>query len=208
MGVWAIGCRMPRVFVVSATDDEVTRALDGYARSWVRNARKHTSRHSRNERAERIRELLAANRKDVVFFFLHGRKSPAGIVDHHGAVVVGEPTAELLASRLICGTCYSLDGFAGLAVARRGTVIGYKGYQWVPQDPRRAREMQDAALAAHRALLRGQDAESAANSARREYQAVADMWSRDGTFEGQVLSSYAISNSKAVGFKGVAGRTI
>jgi hypothetical protein len=194
--------------VVSATDDEVTRALDGYARSWVRNARRQTSRHSRNERAERIRELLAANRKDAVFFFLHGRKSPAGIVDQHGAAVVGKPTAELLASRLICGTCYSLDGFAALAVARRGTVIGYKGFQWVPHDPRRAREMQDAALAAHRALLRGQDAESAAKSAWREYQAVADMWSRDGTFEGQVLSSYAISNSKAVGFKGVAGRTI
>jgi len=196
---------MSDVLVISSEHDEVTRTLDYYARCYVRDARSLRTFHLRGERPPRIHEVLRANRDAAMFLFLHGRLAPAGVVvGHREEEVIGKRTADLLRSRVICGTCYSLNGFADMAVARGGTVIGYDGEMFVPTKQRRAREMMEAALAAHHALKANETAGRAAESARDAYRNLADVWYNTQTIEGQVHAAVANANADAVGFKGAA----
>jgi hypothetical protein len=191
-----------KVLVVSGGYDDVTEVLDDYAACYVREAKSQGTVHVRGTDVTAIHQVLQMHRDAAIFFFLHGRLKPPGVV--LGLLeneVIGTKTANLLQSRIICGTCFSLNGFAKMAVARKSTVIGYDGEMFVATKKQRAREMKEAALTAHRALNAGEHAESAAGRARDAYLNLADKW-YNSTIEGQVHAAAAHANSDAVGVKG------
>jgi hypothetical protein len=192
----------PRVIVISGGHDGVTEVLDEYAVSYIRDTESSGAVHVRGADVAAIHQVLQMHRDAAIFFFLHGRLKPAGVVvGLSDDEVIGTKNANLLRSRIICGTCYSLNGLAKMAVSRGSTVIGYDGEMFVATKQQKAREMQAAALTAHRALNAGEHAESAAGMARDAYLALADMW-YDSTIEGQVHAAAAHANSDAVGVKG------
>jgi hypothetical protein len=194
---------LPSVLVVSNNHDLVTEVLDRYATSYMRGSKSKDALHVRSPSVVAIHEVLQAHRDAAIFFFLHRRFEPPGvIVGQSEEEVVGAKTADLLQSRIICGTCYSLNGFAKLAVARGSTVIGYDGEMFIPTKRPRALEMKEAALAAQRALKDDEDAASAAKKAREAYKKLADHWFGMQTIEGQVHAAAANANSDAIGVKG------
>jgi hypothetical protein len=194
----------PRVIVISGNHDEVTGVLHGYATSYVRGAGSNGTVHVKDENAIGIQQAFRTYPKAALFFFLHGRDKPPGVtVGKLEEEVVGKRTISLLKSRIICGTCYSLNGFAQLAMAQKCTVIGYDGVMIVPTKEKRAREMRKAALAAHSALKVNENAATATELARNAYQELSDRWYAEaGAFEGQFLGAVASANAQAIGLKG------
>jgi hypothetical protein len=192
----------PRVLVVSGGHDDVTQVLDDYAACYIRDTRSQGAVHVRNADVTAIHQVLETHRDAAIFFFLHGRLKPPGVVlGQSEDEVIGTKNAKLLKSRIICGTCYSLNGFAKMAVARGSTVIGYDGVMFVATKQQMACDMEEAALAAQRALNAGEQAASAAGRARDAYVNLADKW-YNLTIDGQVHAAAAQSNSDAVGVKG------
>ena len=195
--------KMPGILVVSGGHDDVTRVLDYYAECYARDAGSDGATHVRALDAASIHEALRSNRDAAVFFFLHGRLKPPGVVvGQLQEEVIGRKTADLLRSRIVCGTCYSLNGLATMAVARGSTVIGYDGEMLVPTKQQWVQEMKEAALIAQHALTANDDAASAARKAREAYLALADTWFGTQTIEGQVHAAAANANSDAIGVKG------
>jgi hypothetical protein len=152
-----------------------------------------------DQTASHIQTILGTNGSDDIFFFLHGRDQPAGVIDGSGTAVIDQSTISLLKSRTVCGTCYSLDDLAILAVAHGATIIGYTGEMLIPLDPPYVQEMESAALAPHRSLMAGQNAQIAASSGSQEYSDVATRWFKNGTFTGVVHSALAEANAQAIG---------
>jgi len=149
-----------------------------------------------------VHGVIAEHPRAAIFFFLHGRLKPPGVVGHAAEEIIGAKTAKLLRERVICGTCYSLNGFAQMATARRATVIGYDGEMFVPTKLPMARQMKDAALAAQRALNVSETAAIATSRAREAYRNLADKWYSRKTIEAQVHAAVANANADSIGFKG------
>jgi hypothetical protein len=199
---------MPDILVLSTDCDAVTQTLYGYAQSFIGRVGLSVD-HLHNEDAAGIRSTLKKNPTRALFLFLHGSELPPGVTDHEGNLVIGKKTAKLLKSCIVCGTCYSLNGFGDLVASQNGTVVGYDGVMWVPvTNPKAEREMESAALAVHDALCAKLDAEAASEKAKNEYERLADQWYRGGTVEGQLLGAIAILNSGAIGVKGNARATL
>jgi hypothetical protein len=159
--------------------------------------------HLHGTAATIIQANLNTHQTVAVFFFLHGRKQPFGVVDGNGASVIDQATVNLLSSRTVCGTCYSLNSLADQVVHLGGTVIGYDGEWAVPMTPRHAAEMEQAALAAHRLLLAGGTVRDAIAEAENCYRKMARAWFGRNTLTDMVLAAgVAEANANAVGAKG------
>lgn len=118
---------MAKVLVLSTDHDDAMRVLAQYAVALLGEVGSHMAAHLHARPAAEARARLAASRDEALFVFLHGRKRPLGIVDRDGTVV-DRRSIELLAGRVVCGTCYSLDALADEAVERHGaTIVGYAG---------------------------------------------------------------------------------
>jgi hypothetical protein len=203
---------MAKALVVSTDHDDTMRVMARYAAALVDEAGVVVAAHLHARPAAEARARLANGSDDSIFVFLHGRKRPLGIVDHHGSAVVDRRTIELLARRLVCGTCYSLDGLADRAVAEHAaTIIGYTGELFVvvgDDYAAYAAAMMEAVLAPHRKLLSGASAGTAAAAARAAYIRLAEAWYKDGTAAGVTLSMVMRMNARRVGVRGEAGRTM
>lgn len=201
---------MAKVLVLSTDHDEAMRVLAQYATALIGEAGSHTTAHLHAKPAAESRARLAAGRDEALFVFLHGRKRPLGIVDRDG-IVVDRRSIGLLAGRMVCGTCYSLDALADEAVERHGaTIIGYAGELELVADEDHqsyAVAMMEAVLAPHRKLLSGATAGTAAAAARAAYVALAKAWFKDGG-AGVPLSLFMRVNARRVGVRGEVDRTI
>lgn len=202
---------MPKALVISTEPeyDPAMRVLAGYARTLAQEVGIDAAACLHDLPAAAIRAKLQALNGEAVFCFLHGRDTSPWIVDGDEAAVVDAGSMDLLARRVVCGTCYSLNGFADEAVGSHGaTVIGYDGAMRVIVDPDHAADVSDAVLTAPRSLLAGATAGAAMEAARDAYWALADHWYGTPGGAGPVLASFVAWNAEAIGIKGDAAVTI
>jgi hypothetical protein len=200
---------MPRVVVVSSDHDSVTQTLHSYAADFVASSKAGDALHFHNREDKSILDAVANREVKGIFVFLHGSKRPPGVINQNGHVIFGDGATEIFNGRIFCGTCYSLNAFGKVVAQNRGTVVGYKGELMVPfNNPKRANEMAKAVLAVHKTLRENGDAKRAADTARDEYRAIADRWTREGTIEGQVFAAFINMNSERIGVKGNVRSTL
>jgi hypothetical protein len=176
--------------------------LHGYARQFMELGPAAEIAHLHNSDADQIDTIVSAEDTRGIFVFLHGSKKPFGVVSHRGDLIFGKGSGRSFQRRIVCGTCYSLNGFGAMVAKNSGTVIGYDGQLQLPTNAERSAQMAPAVLAAHRALNDNRSAGEAIGTARTEYNSVADRWCSEGTVEGQVLAAVAIMNSSKIGVRG------
>lgn len=191
------GKKLTAAIIISADHDPATQALSTYAA--VIEATATSAMRFHNKPAPEIHKFLSKSKNDHIFIFVHGRHNPPSVIDRFGSAVLDASSMHLLRARTVCGTCFSLNGFADLAIPHGASVVGYDGRMLIPLDPRYLAEMQSAALAAHREVLNGATAAAAAQTARAEYRDIARRWFSKGSLKGQIYGALAQANANALG---------
>jgi hypothetical protein len=177
--------------------------LAGYAKTIFSEGKVRVKAHLHRKASGAIQATLSTNKAEAIFFFLHGRKQPFGVLDDYGMPVIDQATVGLLRSRTVCGTCFSLNSLADQVVSLGGTVIGYDGEWAVPTIPQHAAEMEEGALAVHRRLFAGGTVGDAVVEAESRYREIARTWFGRNTLTDMVLAAgVAEANANAVGAKG------